>query len=559
MVQIRSGEAGVIQLNETRHDPDELVEALISGVPEEWRPSDGAKYLLHGLADDIDRSGRGAIRHAVGTLRNLSIFCKTVSPERRQQMADAALLHDIPGRILHQETVERAELSRQLEGAWAEYILEAGDDNPVHNFMHDQVVIGMGARDYREGIKRQLASGEIEHVNDSSYDGELDQCDWKTDIPTIRGAELEMLSRQVNVESLFIKAAEILNNIQHPPKNDSQQLRNILEAESFYTPMLEAMGYDAMAAELASICHIYRLYGQGCSDVVERAARMYHKYAKQDPAELAMTMFGLSEPPEVKWIVNKTSDDIYGGINCRFAEMTIPIAGVERRVLFRQKSIGSMAKKLVRSDEGYLPLDAFGFQVIIKSDDNSLDARRHYELSDEEIEKMHTSQTAELGEAFAAFATGVLGSDKVALQSTNGVRKPVFVQGEASFVQQVMDAGSGEHGGGIGQEIKTGDRIPYRVAKATGVIGELPVEVQMLTELDRKLGRTGETSHIAYKNGGNDALRWIQILHRRVEHMKAGDGNPISREVGRVAVRAVLRQLYASMFAPEHLYDNRVQ
>lgn len=551
--------APAVETGERYYGPRELAEVLIDEVPYSWWPTTAAQRILRQLSGDIDRKDPGATEHAVGTLGNLSIFCKTVSPERRQQMADAALLHDVPGRILHQETTERAELSGRLETAWAEYIHEMGEDNPVHNFMHDQVVIGMGARDYRESVKGQLNGGGGAHVHDASYDGALDRCDWKAGIPAIRGGELEELALKVNVESLFIKAAEILNNIQYPPENDSQQLRNILEAESFYIPMLEAMGYDAMAAELASICHIYRLCGQGRGDIVQQAAEMYHKYAKQDPSELAMIMFGLSEPPELKWIVNKTSDDIYGGINCRFAEMTIPIAGVERRVLFRQKSIGSMAKKLMRSDEGYLPLDAFGFQVIIKSDDNSLDARRHYELSDEEIEKMHTSQTAELGEAFAAFAAGVLDSDVVALRSTNGVRKPVFVQGEASFVQRVMDAGGGEHGDSIGREIKPGDKIPYRVAKATALIGELPVEAQMLTELDRKLGRTGETSHIAYKNGGNDALRWIQLLHRRVEHMKAGDGNPISRELGKVAVRAVLRRLYASAFAPEHLYDNRVQ
>lgn len=559
MAIVRSNETGVTQSSEMEYGPRELAEVLLDDIPKEWRPSNEAKRLLRGLSADIDPGHWRAIEHAVGTLKNLSIFCKTISLERRQQMADAALLHDVPGRILHQETVERAALSRQLEGAWADYIRKKGQDNPVHNFMHDQVVIGMDARNYREGVKQQI-NGNTIAVHDASYDDELAAYDWKIAIPpAIRGDALEKLSRQVNVESLFIKAAEILNNIQYPPPNDSQQQRNILEAESFYIPMLEAMGYDAMAAELASICHIYRLCGQEHGDIVQQAAEMYHKYAKQDPSELAMIMFGLSEPPELKWIVNKTSDDIYGGINCRFAEMTIPIAGVERRVLFRQKSIGSMAKKLMRSDEGYLPLDAFGFQVIIKSDDNSLDARRHYELSDEEIEKMHTSQTAELGEAFAAFATGVLSSDKVVLQSTNGVRKPVFVQGEASFVQRVMDAGGGEHGDSIGREIKPGDKIPYRVAKATAMIGELPVEAQMLTELDRKLGRTGETSHIAYKNGGNDALRWIQLLHRRVEHMKAGDGNPISREIGKKAVQAVLCGLYSLRSAPRSLYDNHVQ
>ncbi|MDO4773745.1 MAG: hypothetical protein Q4A37_01300 [Candidatus Saccharibacteria bacterium] len=540
------------------YGPRELSEVLLDGAPEEWHPSDAAKRLLRSLSADIDREGWGAIEHAAATLNNLRLFCKDLDEQRQKQMADAALLHDVPGRILHQETDERATLSRRLETAWAEYISEVGGDNPVHNFMHDQVVIGMGARDYRERIKQQLGGG-TEHVNDSSYDGELERCDWKTDIPAIRGKELEELVKHVNVESLIVKAAEMMDNIKRPPQSDSQQLRNILEAESFYIPMLKAMGYDAMAAEIDSSCNIYRLHGQGRTDIVEKAAAMYHEYTKQDPARLAMTMFGLSEPPEVNWIVNETSDDIYGGINCRFAEMIIPIDGVERRVLFRQKSIGSMAKKLAKNGGDYSLLDAFGFQVIVKSEDNSLDARRHYELSDEDIAAMHASQTRELGECFAAFAEEVITNPNITLQSTNGVRKPVFVQGEVAFVERIMAAVDEAYRADIGREIKSGDKIPYRVAKATAMAGALPVEVQMLTELDRKLGRTGETSHIAYKNGGNDALRWIQALHRRVDHMKAGDGNPVSREVGRIAVQAVLRQLYAGIFAPDSLHDNRVQ
>lgn len=80
-----------------------------------------------------------------------------------------------------------------------------------------------------------------------------------------------------------------------------------------------------------------------------------------------------------------------------------------------------------------------------------------------------------------------------------------------------------------------------------------------MTDLDRKLARTDVTSHAVYKNNGNDSLRWLQKLHKRVEHMKYGDGNPISRAMGAQALRAVMRGIYPESFSPEDLYNKNVR
>ena len=84
--------------------------------------------------------------------------------------------------------------------------------------------------------------------------------------------------------------------------------------------------------------------------------------------------------------------------------------------------------------------------------------------------------------------------------------------------------------------------------------------MQLITDLDRKLGRTDATSHVAYKNGnGNNSLRWMHQLHRRLEYMKSGDGNPISRAIGRQALLAVMRGVYPDSFSPEDLYNKNVR
>lgn len=520
-------------------------------IPEEWLPSAGACKVVSILKDDIDRPDGEAVEHAVRSLKTLATFCKNVEPKRRQAMADAMLLHDVLGRTLHEETEERWLLSSYLQDDLKEYV-KSPEGRTAFTYMHDQVTIGAYAREYRESMKEGL-------LNDPDYDGMLNVDAWKVDVPAIDGDGLQALSKKVNIESLIIKAAEMLDNVKYPPKQDSQQLRNILEVESVYSPMLEALGYDAMAAEMASTCHIYRLYGQGQGDIVEKAAQTYQEYSREDPADIIQQALALEEKPEVKWIVNQTSDDIKSGINCRFAELEVDFHGMKRRFLFRQKSIGSMAKKLYRKGDDYNLLDVFGLQMIVDAGDQTLNKMHHYEMSNEQIDRIHGVQVEDLTDCFSEFAKVVLTNPKLDLCSTNGYRKPIFVQGDEDFIAKVFSGLPSDMVSEIGQEEDRRKSVPYRVAKMTTKLDGKPVEVQMITDLDRKLGRTGETSHIAYKNGGgNDGIRWIQYLHKRMEYMKTGEGNPISREMGELAVRAVMRGIYSITFAPKDLHEVRI-
>lgn len=534
-------------------------------IPQEWFPSSEALEFVDLLVCDVDRRDGEAIHHALNSLKNLSLFCKTLSRERRLDMADAMLLHDIPGRILHRESEERAELSDDLQEGWKEYIQQLKINNrsqAIVDYMHDQVVIGMSARAYRESIKFQsngISLHDKEMINNASYDGMVNVAGWGIDMPRVRGDELAVLSGEVNIESLIIKAAEMLDNIKNPPEQDSQQLRNILEAESFILVALEVLGYDAMAAEMASSCNIYRLRGQGRGDLVERAADMYREYSKKDPAELAVQVFGLSEKPDIHWIVNETSEDICSGINCRFAELIIPIAGVPRRVLFRQKSIGSMAKKMSKKGENYTIMDALAFQVVCDAGDDTLDKKHHYEMTDEEIDRIHTVQTDDLANVFSSFVSTIFADERLRVQSGDGASSPVYVQGNDSYIDAVYSKLALEHKEFVGRELKE-QETPYRVCRATAFVDDFPVEVQLITDLDRKLGRTDATSHVAYKNGnGNNSLRWMHQLHRRLEYMKSGDGNPISRAIGRQALLAVMRGVYPDSFSPEDLYNKNVR
>ena len=189
------------------------LDLLKHDIPESWYPSPEAQKLVGVLEVDVDREKGDAIDHAYRSLKILSTFCKTLDPERRLAMADAMLLHDIPGRTLHRETDERAKLSDRVQEGWKEYIAQLEDsDKSVIDYMHDQVVIGTEARDYREAIKHQsngISAHDKEQIMDSSYEGMVNVAGWRMGMPEIRGTALEKLAGEVNIESLVIKAAEI--------------------------------------------------------------------------------------------------------------------------------------------------------------------------------------------------------------------------------------------------------------------------------------------------------------------------------------------------------------
>ena len=48
-----------------------------------------------------------------------------------------------------------------------------------------------------------------------------------------------------------------------------------MEAESFYAPLCEVMGFDGLAASLRSQAHIIRLKGQGEHDLIEEIREQY--------------------------------------------------------------------------------------------------------------------------------------------------------------------------------------------------------------------------------------------------------------------------------------------
>ena len=64
-----------------------------------------------------------------------------------------------------------------------------------------------------------------------------------------------------------------------------------MEAESFYAPILEAMGYEAFAAELRSVAKVRRLIGQGKEDLVKSAKETQDRVLQVGMDEIADKIF----------------------------------------------------------------------------------------------------------------------------------------------------------------------------------------------------------------------------------------------------------------------------
>ena len=66
--------------------------------------------------------------------------------------------------------------------------------------------------------------------------------------------------KTVNIESVIIKACELVDNLEHPTsRRESALLQDVLEAESFYAPLCEVLGLEALGSKLLGLAKRIRL------------------------------------------------------------------------------------------------------------------------------------------------------------------------------------------------------------------------------------------------------------------------------------------------------------
>ena len=432
------------------------------------------------------------------------------------EAASLSLIHDVADRMFNKK-------STKYNDAWARSAADAlykfmDDENISHNqlkysacLLADMAKIEQSAAHHRK-LMAKIAEEESNDDYRETYSlvaerhtGEVSPKQWIVAQPLLDLDDMRLEMDKVNIEAFIIKGAEIMDNLQHPSsERESAVLQDVLEAESFYAPILEAMGYEAFAAELRSVAKVRRLIGQGKEDLVKSAKETQDRILQVGMGKIADKIFGVNDGT-INYAIRKDEDS--GEYSTHMGEFAADteygnmVAGN-----WRIKTVGSLADKL-KGGDGIM--DIVGMMVISRD--------RETTACD-----------------FAHFIADRLNEFRPVC--ARGKNRPVYIQGTKEYVDAVeqnlhkLGVGSDEYLVKIDTDEKCEKRgYPiYEISKVTFVVViddvEIPVEIQFITKDERCRARTGEVSHIAYKylqsqGFGKDNLE-EETTRQRVERMK---------------------------------------
>ena len=407
------------------------------------------------------------------------------------EAASLSLIHDVADRMFNKESTKYNDVwARNAANALYEFM---DDENVSHDqleysasLLADMAKIEQSAAHHRRQMARIAKEESNEDyrkiyplVAERSMD-EVSPEQWVIAQPLLDFNHMGMEMDKVNIESFIIKGAEIMDNLQHPSsKRESAALQDVLEAESFYAPILEAMGYEAFAAELRSAAKVRRLIGQNREELIESAKETQDRVLQVGVDKIADKIFGVNDGT-INYAIRKNEDS--GEYSTHMGEFAADtkygnmVAGN-----WRIKTVGSLADKL-KGGDGIM--DVVGMMVI------SIGRKR-------------------IARDFAHFIADRLKEFRPVC--ARGKNRPIYIQGTKEYVDVVeqnlreLGVGSDEYLVKIDTHEKCKQRgySIYEVSKVTFAVDidgvEVPIEIQFLTKDERRSSRVEEKSHLIYK------------------------------------------------------------
>ena len=432
------------------------------------------------------------------------------------EAASLSLIHDVADRMFNKESTKYNDVwARNAADALYEFM----DDEKISHdqleysasLLADMAKIEQSAAHHRRQMARiakEESNEDYRKIYPLVAERHMDKVSpkqWAIAQPLLDLDHMRLEMDKVNIEAFIIKGAEIMDNLQHPSsKRESAALQDVLEAESFYAPILEAMGYEAFAAELRSAAKVRRLIGQGKEDLVKSAKETQDRVLQVGMDEIADKIFGVNDGT-INYAIRKDEDS--GEYSTHMGEFAADteygnmVAGN-----WRIKTVGSLADKL-KGGDGIM--DIVGMMVISKDRETTTCDFAHF-----------------IADRLKEFRS-------VCARNKN---KPIYIQGTKEYVDVVeqnlreLGVGSDEYLVKIDTDEKCEKRgySIYEVSKVTFAVDidnvEIPVEIQFLTKDERHRARTEEISHLIYKYlqslGFSEDNLEKETTRQRVERMK---------------------------------------
>ena len=432
------------------------------------------------------------------------------------EAASLSLIHDVADRMFNKKSTKYNDVwARNAANALYEFM----DDEKISHdqleysasLLADMAKIEQSAAHHRRQMARiakEESNEDYRKIYPLVAERHMDKVSpeqWAIAQPLLDLDHMRLEMDKVNIEAFIIKGAEIMDNLQHPSsERESAVLQDVLEAESFYAPILEAMGYEAFAAELRSVAKVRRLIGQGKEDLVKSAKETQDRVLQVGMDEIADKIFGVNDGT-INYAIRKDEDS--GEYSTHMGEFAADteygnmVAGN-----WRIKTVGSLADKL-KGGDGIM--DVVGMMVISRDRETTACDFAHF-----------------IADRLKEFRP-------VCARSKN---RPVYIQGTKEYVDVVeqnlreLGVSSDEYLVKIDTDEKCEKRgySIYEASKVTFAVDidnvEIPVEIQFLTKDERRRARTEEVSHLVYKYlqslGFSEDNLEKETTRQRVERMK---------------------------------------
>jgi hypothetical protein len=331
----------------------------------------------------------------------------------------------------------------------------------------------------------------------------------------------------VNIESLLVEAAQTLQWLHtDQAKNDTATLQKMHIAESLYAPLAEVIGFDGIAMALQSRCVVLRNAHTGKQDSVDQAERIIANLGDPSIVEArTQTMLEavLGENIHEQVLTHATPHGIVIGEGICTKD--------DLRVVWRRKTIGSLARKLSKLEADQTPMDIIGATII-------------------------TQTTTQAGSVISDLLKRVQYDPRVVLRPSPSRTSPLHIKGGAQYVQEIATAlgySSIEDLKNVADVVVT-NNSSYQVAKVTltfqrwGEPWPLHAELQFTTEADRIEARIGSAAHALYKLSGgvtntahtDNETHALAELRAQKRHLGQNGLTALSRERAHKLERSML-------------------
>ena len=432
------------------------------------------------------------VEHAERTMKLVEEFAGLKLPP---EAIHAVLLHDVADRFHNRDSQKCTPERRQAAGlALADVFtnpeIEITDSQGLYiaSLLVDFILVEEASGQHRLDVANAIPESIREIITDR-YEGAVPAEAWRQIEPFVDVEQMAAFLDNTNIEAVIIKACELLDNMRYPSSSrESAKLQDVLEAESFYAPLCEVMGFDGLAASLRSQAHIIRLKGQGKHELVKDIREQYETIRRAGVRNLVSAIFDAQIITEAA--VGPRSEESCPNRSVHIGDF---VAQNGKLVYgkYRLKTVGSWAAKVHEARQNgkpeYTPMDVLGLTVISKN----VKAQAHDFVKF--LERIDT--------------TPVLDLKKAASKSS-----AIYVHGTVDYVttvrqemeQRGFDIGRCEFMVQDDESVKQRGQ-KYQVSKVTflmdypGLDKGVPVEVQFVTEDERRRSRTGEVAHIIYK------------------------------------------------------------